>query len=115
MLPARALPPQTSTSSFVARFDANAVCWGPYRTLREAVRDDPALVTGNPVFAEVRHPSGYAYPTPGFAASFVESVREASGRAPRFGEHTDEVLSRVLRLPDSEIARLHDQGTVAGA
>jgi 2-methylfumaryl-CoA isomerase len=34
--------------------------------------------------------------------------------APRLGENTDEVLSGMLGLSDFEIARLHDQGVVAG-
>ena len=35
-------------------------------------------------------------------------------RAPRLGEHTDEVLAEVLRLSSAEIGKLHDAGTVAG-
>jgi 2-methylfumaryl-CoA isomerase len=34
--------------------------------------------------------------------------------APRLGEHTDEVLHALLGLSDGEIARLHDQGVIAG-
>ena len=34
--------------------------------------------------------------------------------APGVGEHTDEILSGILGLPDAEIARLHDDGVVKG-
>ena len=34
--------------------------------------------------------------------------------APALGAHTDEILAEVLGLGDSEIARLHDCGIVAG-
>jgi 2-methylfumaryl-CoA isomerase len=30
------------------------------------------------------------------------------------GEHTDEILSEMLALSDTEIGRLHDDGVVAG-
>jgi 2-methylfumaryl-CoA isomerase len=35
-------------------------------------------------------------------------------RAPRLGEHTDEILLDVLKLPSDEVGRLHDAGVVAG-
>jgi 2-methylfumaryl-CoA isomerase len=35
-------------------------------------------------------------------------------RAPRLGEHTDEILMEVLGLPSGEVGRLHDAGIVAG-
>ena len=53
-------------------------------------------------------------PTPGPSTTLVGLAREAPGRAPRLGEHTDEVLADVLGLPEHEIARLHDAGLVAG-
>lgn len=96
------------------RLDANDVCWGPYRTLHEALREDPRLSPANPVFAMIDHPSGASYPTPGSAATFTGSARGEPRRAPRLGEHTDEVLASVLGLPDHEIGRLHDLGVVAG-
>jgi 2-methylfumaryl-CoA isomerase len=95
-------------------FDKLDVCWGPYRTVRHALRSDLRLSAANPLFAAVDHPSGQRYLTPGAAASFVGEDRRAPTRAPRLGEHTDEILSRVLALPDHEIARLHDAGLVAG-
>jgi 2-methylfumaryl-CoA isomerase len=98
-----------------AALDANDVCWGPYRTLHEALRDDPRLSPVNPIFAEIAHPSGVAYATPGSAANFVQSRRGTPPAAPRLGQHTDEVLATVLSLPGHEIARLHDAGLVAGA
>ena len=40
--------------------------------------------------------------------------REPVHRPPRLGEHTEEVLADVLGLAELEIARLHDEGVVAG-
>jgi 2-methylfumaryl-CoA isomerase len=51
---------------------------------------------------------------PGLPLDFGASPREPTRPAPGLGEHTDLVLSQVLRLPDGEIARLHKAGIAAG-
>jgi 2-methylfumaryl-CoA isomerase len=96
-------------------FDQNGVCWGPYRTVKQAVESDPRLASANPVFAEVAHPSGHRYLTPGSAVTFTGAERATPPTAPRLGEHTDEILARVLGLPEHAIGHLHDQKLVAGA
>jgi 2-methylfumaryl-CoA isomerase len=94
-------------------FDRLGVCWGPYQSLAQALAQD-ARFRDNPLLAEVAHPSGASYPTAGPATSMTGATRSAPARAPRLGEHTDEVLAEVLGLPEGEIARLHDEGRVAG-
>jgi 2-methylfumaryl-CoA isomerase len=74
---------------------------------------DERLVRANPVFTTIRQPSGLSYPVPGSAASFEGLERAPPARAPRLGEHTDEVLGRLLKLDSGAIGRLHDQGLVA--
>lgn len=95
-------------------FDARGVCWGPYRTLQAALQEEPRLVTGNALFAPVTHPSGLTYPTPGAAATLVQSTRATPQRAPRRGEHTDQVLAELLGLSSAQIGELHGSGCVAG-
>jgi 2-methylfumaryl-CoA isomerase len=95
-------------------FEANGVCWGPFRTLKSALADEPRLVSANPVFASMEHPSGERYPAPGAAATFTQRAREAPIRAPLLGEHTDQILAEVLGLSGGEIGRLRDAGRVAG-
>ena len=94
------------------RFTATGVCYGVYRTLHEALTEDPSIVTANPVFSDVTHPSGHTYATPGFPASFVSSERGRPLAAPTLGQHTEEILTSVLGLPSKAIADLHDQGTI---
>jgi 2-methylfumaryl-CoA isomerase len=101
-------------AELAAAFDAREVCWGPYRTVSQALATDPRLSAANPLFAAVEHPSGHRYLTPGPAASFMGGERGTPAPAPRLGQHTDEVLASVLGLPSHEIARLHDTGLVAG-
>lgn len=99
----------------VASFDETGVCWGPYRSLRNALMDDPRLVQANPIFAEIEQPSGYAYPAPGFPAHLLGEARSAPHRAPFLGEHTEEILTCVLGCSETEIARLFDSGVVETA
>lgn len=94
--------------------DANGCCWGPYLAMHEAVRD-PAMVTQNPVFADIEQISGSRYPVPGAMASLPGKTRLPPVRAPRLGEHSDAVLADVLGLGSGQIGALHDKGIVAGA
>jgi 2-methylfumaryl-CoA isomerase len=96
-------------------FDANDVCWGPYRTLSESLKMDGDLSARNPVFTMMSHSSGATYLTAGSAATFSGDDRQPPQRAPKLGEHTDEILSTYLRLSDTEIGRLHDEKIIAGA
>lgn len=103
---------QRSMSDLAAAFDPLGVCWGPYRSMREAA-DDPDLVRANPIFAEVEQPSGTRYPIPGAPATIPQAERLPPARAPRLGEHTDEILAEVLGLGAGAVAKLHDSGIVA--
>jgi 2-methylfumaryl-CoA isomerase len=95
-------------------FDRHDVCWGPYRTVKQALDAGDRFSPQAPMFAMADHPSGARYPTPGSAISLTGSDRPPPLRAPHLGEHTDEILAEVLGLPEHEIARLHDAGLVAG-
>ena len=94
-------------------FDAGGVTWGAYQTL-EAALEDPRLFKANPVFQDVRHPSGLSYPAPGAMATIPQDARGDVRPAPRLGQHTDEVLADLLDLSGIEIARLHDAKIIAG-
>jgi 2-methylfumaryl-CoA isomerase len=92
-------------------FDRLGVCWGPYRTMQEAI-DDPHLVRANPIFSAIEQASGLTYPVPGAPATLPALDRQPARRAPRLGEHGDEILAQVLGLSSGAIARLHDHGIV---
>jgi 2-methylfumaryl-CoA isomerase len=94
-------------------FDAGGVTWGAYQTL-EAALGDPRLFKANPLFQDVRHPSGLTYPAPGAMATIPQDLRGDVVAAPALGQHTDEVLAEVLKMSSGEIAKLHDAGVVAG-
>jgi 2-methylfumaryl-CoA isomerase len=93
-------------------FDRLGVCWGPYRSLTEALKDKQ-IAAGNPLLRTIDQPSGQTYPSAGPALSFQGLDRGTPGRAPTLGQHTDEVLAELLGMADGEIGRLHDQKLVA--
>lgn len=97
------------------KFEANGVLWSTYQTLSEAITKDPRLSLSAPLFSMLEQPSGLTYPVPGAAATFSGDVRQSAVRAPRLGEHTDQVLSEVLSLTSARIGELHDAGVIAAA
>jgi 2-methylfumaryl-CoA isomerase len=103
---------QRQSAELAGTFDRLSVCWGPYKTMREAA-DDPALVRDNPVFEEVANPSGFTYPSPGAPATLPGHERKPVGTAPQLGADTEEILGDMLGMGSSEIAALIDKG-IAG-
>lgn len=102
----------SSAAHLTARLDEAGACWGPYRTLSEAVAKEKPFLPEGELFTDVDHVSGHTYPTPGYPATFRGLQRQKPLRAPKLGEHTEEVLAGVLALPSHEIAALHDSGVV---
>ena len=96
-------------------FDRLGVCWGPYRTVQSSMADPRVWRPESALFDDIAHPSGHTYPTAQPAIDLRGLAQTPPVRAPRLGEHTDEVLSGVLGLASGEIGRLHDAGLVAGA
>lgn len=99
---------------FAKTFDDNGVTWSVFRTFKQAVENDPDLSTRHPMFSEIEQPGIGQYPMPGTPFEFSEFQRCPPERAPMLGEHTDEILSGILGLSDSEISRLHSDRIVAG-
>ena len=95
-------------------FDANRVCWGPYRTTRDLVRHDARVDLGNPVWERIETAGVGAHLAAGTPVRAPGEERGASTPAPLLGQDTDEVLHEVLGLDSSSIGRLHDAGIVAG-
>jgi 2-methylfumaryl-CoA isomerase len=98
-----------------AAFDAHRVTWGPYRTVTEALAQDPDLSTAHPMFSLLDQPGIGTYLAPASPLDFSRVPRLPAAPAPRLGEHTDEILHDVLGLSAAEVGKLHDAGIVAGA
>ncbi len=89
------------------------VLWGPYKRPSELVAGDP-LLTANPMFSRVMQPDIGTLWSAASPYDFKAVTRLPAKPAPRLGQHTDEILSGLLKLSDSQIAKLHDAKVVAG-
>jgi 2-methylfumaryl-CoA isomerase len=95
-------------------FDDAGITYAPYHTVREMAEHDPDCSPANPMFAHVEQPGVGSYLMPGSPLNFGEHDRLPVRRAPRLGEHTDQILLETLGLSEGEVGRLHDGGVVAG-
>jgi 2-methylfumaryl-CoA isomerase len=92
--------------------DEAGIVHSAYRTMLDAAHD-PRLVGNNPMFSDFdANPSGFNYPAAGAFGTIPQLPRGDAKAAPRNGEHSEEILSSMLNLSSSEIARLIDSGTV---
>ncbi|MDJ0820718.1 MAG: CoA transferase [Paracoccaceae bacterium] len=96
-------------------FDAGGLTWAPFRSLPEALAQDPDLTAENPMFKMMDEPGIGRYPMPGSPMTFSRFDRQDPVPAPALGAHTEEILGDVVGLDDAEIARLFDAGVVSQA
>jgi 2-methylfumaryl-CoA isomerase len=95
-----------------AAFEAGDVGWGPYQTFSQLLAEDPRASTANAMLTPVHHPGIGTLLTPASPLDFSTAIRVPAKRAPRLGEHTDEILSEI-GMSSTEIGGLHDRGIVA--
>lgn len=93
-------------------FDENGVCWGKYQTVTELIRSDPSCSTANPLFDRVDQPDIGHTLTPATPLTF-DGERTVAERAPRLGEHTEQVLMELMGVSSSSFGNLVDRGIVA--
>jgi len=96
------------------RLDQCGVCWGPYRTFRQMLDEDPRCSTENPMFSKIDQPGVGRHLVPGSPLAFggpIENDRNVL-KAPLLGEHTEQVLADDLKLSSVEIGTLVDQGLI---
>ena len=94
-------------------WDREGVCWGAYQTHLQMLAEDARCSVDNPMFTNVDQPGIGSYLAPGSPLAFTQLGRPDTRPAPELGEHTDEVLSEILGLGDSELAKLHDSNVIA--
>ena len=96
-------------------FTRAKLTWSEFRSVKEAVHQDPDLSPDNPMFEDLLQEGLGRFPVPGHAAAFGAAERSPPRPAPALGQHTEEILAEVTGCDDKEIARLFDQGVVAQA
>ncbi|NHQ74645.1 2-methylfumaryl-CoA isomerase [Roseovarius gahaiensis] len=97
---------------FAKEFDKRGITWSIFRSIKSAVQDDPDLSAENPMFSMLDQPGLGRFPVPGCPAQFSDHARTKPAPAPELGQHTEEILGDVVRLSDTEIAQLFDNGVV---
>jgi hypothetical protein len=96
-----------------AKFTDRSLLWGPYRTFRQMLAEDPRVSEANPMFARVDHPVG-RFLTAGTPLAFSESQRVPAGVGPVLGQDTAEVLGKILGMDDAALAALRGAGAIGG-
>ncbi|NNE54276.1 MAG: 2-methylfumaryl-CoA isomerase [Sulfitobacter sp.] len=103
----------TRTSAEVATLlDAAGVTWSQFRTVQEAVTQDPDIGPDNPMFETLHQPGLGTFPVPGAPVTFSAHERTRPAKAPLLGAQTEEILGDIVGMDDTEIARLFDAGIV---
>jgi CoA:oxalate CoA-transferase len=95
---------------WVAAFAAAGLPAGPINDVGQVFADPQVL--HREMAVEVEHPTAGRIRLPGIPVKFSATPARVQGPPPRLGEHTDEVLRRVLGLPEAEIADLRAVGAV---
>ena len=86
----------------------NVPC-GPILSMKELAEEQALRATETVV--EVDHPERGKYLTVGNPIKLSDSPSDV-GRAPLLGEHTEEILKKVVGLDDQEIAAAREQGAI---
>ena len=102
-----------NVADFAAHFDQAGLTWSLFQSLQQALETDPDLQADNPIFELCDQPGLGRYPVPSLPVWFRNAGRSATKLAPRLGQHTEEILSEVAGLDDTEIAQLFDRNIVA--
>ena len=105
---------QRTLAEIGALFTDRSLLWGPYRSVRQMLDEDPRCSEANPMFRNVEHPGIGTVLTAATPLAFSGSARAAPGVAPRLGEHTGAVLADLLGLDAGAIDTLRAAGTIGG-
>jgi crotonobetainyl-CoA:carnitine CoA-transferase CaiB-like acyl-CoA transferase len=101
------------TEHWLASLAAASVPAGKVRTVSEAFTDQPDLA--GQMVAEVPHPELGSAKVVGSPLRFSGSSLAEPSHPPLLGEHTGEVLQRVIGITAGEIEALHRQGVLFDA
>jgi 2-methylfumaryl-CoA isomerase len=105
---------QRDLTEIAAVFNRHGVLWSPYRTFKQAVAEDSDCSSANPLFADVDWRGFGTHLVARSPLEFDAFPRSAAVPPPRLGEHTKEVLERILGLSISEVDQLIRDGVAAG-
>ena len=92
--------------------NAHDIPVGPILSMKEIAEEPSLRKTGTVV--EVDHPTRGKYLSVGNPIKLSDSISEVK-RSPLLGEHTDEILTKVLKFTPREIAEIKSSGATGDA
>ncbi|WP_300393066.1 CaiB/BaiF CoA-transferase family protein [Henriciella sp.] len=95
-----------------ARLDKHSIAWSPVQTLAEAAEDEQVKAAGGIVDVPSSAGDGSTFASPASPVRFPGADDGPKGPAPRFGEHTREVLASLGRS-ERDVAQLLEDGVVS--
>ena len=101
---------QRTTEQWVAALEEIGVPCGPVNTV-DKVASDPQVLARD-MIVEVEHENTGTVEIPGVPIKLSETPGSVDAPAPNLGEHTDQILTALLRMAPNEIDRLKGQGVV---
>ncbi|MEZ0365513.1 CoA transferase [Mycobacterium sp. pUA109] len=101
-----------TAEEITAGLSATSILWDRYRTFGEVAASD--RVTANPLFTALHQPRVGDYLAAGSPLA-IDGVHPPAVAAPALGDDTAAVLRDRLGMGGEELARLVEQGIVAGA
>ena len=101
----------TNTQAYwLEQLEAKRIPCAPINRFDQAL-NDPQVRHRNMV-VELTHPNGQTTQGPGSPLKFSRSNEETFSAAPLVGQHTDEVLQNLLKMPAERIAALRASNTI---
>ena len=99
-----------ATRDWIESLDAAGVPVGPINNLEQVFREPQAIARGLRI--ELDHPLAGKVSLVRSPMRFSETPVEHKAPPPTLGEHTEEILRRMLHLGDAQIAKLRADGIV---
>jgi CoA:oxalate CoA-transferase len=101
---------QKRVETWMKEMEAIGVPCGPVNTVDKVVQDPQ--VKAREMVVEVQDPDAGTISMAGVPIKLSATPGKVHGRAPRLGEHTEEVLAQWLRLSPEDVARLREENVV---
>jgi crotonobetainyl-CoA:carnitine CoA-transferase CaiB-like acyl-CoA transferase len=102
---------ERTTEEWLARLRAEGVPAAPIQTLDRVLSDPQVRHRG--MVVDVEHPRHGRVPTLGTPIKLAGAPPFAPAPPPRLGEHTDLVLTTLLKYPGERLAALRRDGVIA--
>jgi CoA:oxalate CoA-transferase len=101
-----------TTAEWLVEFDAIGLPCGPLNDIPHAA--EQPQVKARRMLVDVEHPSGFSLRIPDTPVRLSRTPGGIAGPPPAIGQHTDEVLSKLLALGGEELAALRSREVIFG-